>query len=600
MKKIIDLNKYKKSFNREKLSHVRDVKENVLTDPIIENNNINDVFGFSNVYEENNQYLYRSSSGIKVISNFVIKPVELIEGENIAEFKVQFHTTNNKVFTKILRTSDFSSVSRFKSILNQNCFGLIFKGNNDNLEDIKNIIANKTYKVIKGVKYIGFIKNGNEYIFVSENGCIDKYGNKINNITLLEQYKMIDTNLCDIDSISKEELQKISKHLFNFNDISITSTILGFCSSCFLKQKLWDAQEIKLNHLLITGEAGSGKTDTIRHIVMKIFGTTTSTSADQCTRFVNAKMSTSSNTIPFIIEEYKTSKLKNNQINEISALLRSSWDTTSAFRGTAKQELVEYKPLSPIILVGEMGTDETAIVERSLSLLFSKSKIKDVEKQRSFRFLKRNSQILNKLGRSLLEQALNIDSYTLLQRKEYWEQKISHEVPDRVKNSISNCMLGIELLKDVFTLLQLDFNCATGYSIEELFNAIYNNVLEVVLEGGNSTKGVIDKSIELFNDMAELGKLKHGIDYQIINNGSELALHIKNFYGKFLKHIKDQNLKDFDLLSSREFTKQLRLKEYFVDYKTVRFIRGDKVNIAKAYILDIEKLKERVDISNFI
>ena len=418
----------------------------------------------------------------------------------------------------------------------------------------------------------------------------------------METAKCISTELAEVQPIDSVGLAQLSKFLFKFNILPITATIIGFSASCFLKEKLWQSGRIKHNYLIITGESGSGKSETVENVIMPIFAATNCTiSSGQITRFVNARMSSSSNLIPMIITEYKPTKLNKNRMDEISDLLRNAYDRTPAYRGRPDLILNEYQPLTPIIIVGEMGFDETAIRERSLEVLFSKANIRDEIIQRRFKMLKRRSRELRMLGRSLLNQALKIEPDELIRRHRAIEERINLSLPSRVKNSIANCMQGLLLLKDVYDSLNMNFEKQIGYSIQELFNSVLSGVYDYLLDGQNEAKGSIEKVLEVICRMEESGVLIRGNDYQVINQGTELALNISPLYDKFTKYVREHNILDVEVLSLPQFRKQLRTKEYFNDYKTVRFNTANSADKpVKAYTLDIAKLREILDISALV
>lgn len=555
------------------------------------------------IIEQDNRYVKIKANGEKVtLTNFIIIPIEIVQMDNEAQFKVEFHTTSDKSIRKILYTSDFTSTSKFKSALNRNSIDLIYQGNDHDLEIIKDIISKKPYAVKTGVSYVGMFKKASQYVFVSDTKSIDKNGSIVDDVVIMETAKCISTELAEVQPIDSVGLAQLSKFLFKFNILPITATIIGFSASCFLKEKLWQSGRIKHNYLIITGESGSGKSETVENVIMPIFAATNCTiSSGQITRFVNARMSASSNLIPMIITEYKPTKLNKNRMDEISDLLRNAYDRTPAYRGRPDLILNEYQPLTPIIIVGEMGFDETAIRERSLEVLFSKANIRDEIIQRRFKMLKRRSRELRMLGRSLLNQALKIEPDELIRRHRAIEERINLSLPSRVKNSIANCMQGLLLLKDVYDSLNMNFEKQVGYSIQELFNSVLSGVHDYLLDGQNEAKGSIEKVLEVICRMEESGVLIRGNDYQVINQGTELALNISPLYDKFTKYVREHNILDVEVLSLPQFRKQLRTKEYFSDYKTVRFNTANSADKpVKAYTLDIAKLREILDISALV
>ncbi len=599
MGKIIKINK-KINYNNEYKNKVEVEKVNkalTVSDSIFEEDYDDGLF-YGKIYEFDNSY-YKCPIPMenKKISNFILRLKESIRAKDNILFNCEVFAEDNKLIEIQLGIKDFLSLSSFKKTLYSNSMNLIFKGKNEDLDDIKGILLKGKYKEITGISHTGIIKTKDDYVFVDDNGSIDKDGNIINDIKYIGENK-IKSGLSKISSISKEELLEISDKLFNFNDINITTSIIGFCSSCFLRERLYLDNDIKGLQLLICGEAGSGKSETLENIIMTIFDTNTKMSADQCTRFVNINFAGSSNTLPFIIEEYKPTRLSKTRRDEISALLRNAYDRTPGYRGTAEQKLNEYPVLTPIVLVGEMGIEESAGLERGVVIYFSKPQSRSKGREENFKYLKKHKKLIKKFGRALVEQTLSIDNDTLINRYEHLNEKYNY-LQSRVRNSTVTCMLGILLVKDIFEIRGLDFQKCTGYDVETLLNAIKENVVESVLEGSTEVKGIIEKNIEVLNDMVETGELIKGMDYKMINNDTELALNIKMFYPKLLKYISSRNNKEIDKLSQNEFTKQLRLKEYYKDYKAIRFVYNSEAKNAKAFVLDISKLEEKVCIENF-
>lgn len=555
---------------------------------------------FGNIQEDtrNRRYCKITHKEFSEISNFIIKLKEVIQSEDDVLMNCEIESKRYFFADVTFRLADFLNINNFKKALSLCDMSLSFSGNIQDLGNIKGIIFERRYKKVLGVNQIGFFKNNKEYVFVGNDVGIDRTGRTIDNIRYVgnTELKSLITNVLPI---SKGELKNVSKHIFNFNELGIASSIMGFSSSCFLREMLYLDNKTKGPHLVICGEAGSGKSETLENIIMPIFNMNQKMSADQCTRFVNVNYAGGSNTIPFIIEEYKPSRMSKTRKDEISALLRNAYDRTPGFRGTVQQKLNKYPVVTPIVLVGEMGIEESAGLERSILVYFAKQKISIKERSKSFAYLKKNQITINKLGRGLLEQALRTDSSILIKRYEKLNKEYS-SLPNRVRNSAITCMLGISVIKDLFDTRGLNFEDCTGYTINELYDAIKVSIIENVLDGNTEVKGIIDKNIEVLNDMVETGELVKGIDYQVINSGSELALNIKMLYPKLLKYISNHNLKENDKLSQNEFTKQLRHKEYFLDYKPVRFVYNSEPKNSRAYILQVSKLKSKLTIENFL
>lgn len=542
---------------------------------------------FKDLIEEKNNCYYKlvSSNISNPISNFIIEPIERIEGDNINQLKVILKNNSSKKITRVLNYNDLNSVSKLRNAIDSLDFS--FLGSDKDLQIIKMILASKKVPIRKGVSYTGIHKIGADWIFVNPEIAIDKNEKIINDVVLLNGYDQLKSSICNINRITKDELTLISRSLFRFNDIKKTSIILGFISSVFLKEKLW-INKIPLNHLIIAGEAGSGKSQTCRHVIMKFFSLDNAYSASNITEFTAMKIASSSNTLPFIIEEYKPNRIGSSKVASISNILRNSYDRHKAARGKSDQSITYYNLQAPIIIIGEMSISETAIKERSLEVLFSKADLNEDNKYH-FNVLKENSLLLQKLGKSLLMQALTVDVKELDEVwKYYFNNKVDSDiVNERIRCSIANCMTGLHMIKRLFETLDLVIDDCIKFNFDLLIDSVNKATIEYLLENNKSSKSIIDTTLEIFNKMALNNKLTYNRDFKLINKGKELALNITKFYDIFTKYVKEHNI-DQEILNQNDFTKQLGKTTYFNSYKPVR-LEG---KATKCYVLDINLLKQ--------
>lgn len=116
------------------------------------------------------------------------------------------------------------------------------------------------------------------------------------------------------------------------------------------------------------------------------------------------KICSSSNVIPFIIEEYKPRKISDQIKNTISALLRNAYNNFAGVRGSADQSMKSYSLINPIIIVGEESIIEPAIQERSLELSFGKADLTD-DARDNFRLIQENRELVGKMGKSEIRNA---------------------------------------------------------------------------------------------------------------------------------------------------------------------------------------------------
>ncbi len=112
---------------------------------------------------------------------------------------------------------------------------------------------------------------------------------------------------------------------------------------------------------------------------------------------------------------------------------------------------------------------------------------------------------------------------------------------------------------------------------------------EYLLDGGTYNKSVIDLTFEIFDRMG----LEHEHDFSFINSGSEIGFDIKRFYDRYTKYRREHVIGN-ECLEYGQFIKQLKHKEYFVNYRNVRFDGESR----KAYIINFDLLAKCCDVGN--
>lgn len=546
-----------------------------------------------------NCYFKFEIDSYRKLSSFIMELEEVIydkideEVYYVVNFKNNFYSERKTFNSKIINNKN-----DFMSLLTHPSF--TFEGSQNDLQKIKSILSEHEYIVSESVECIGFHEKDGERFFISHETAINENLEVKNNLNVSEKRKSIKTDILQHEEITKEELLKLSPHLFHFNELNITSSLISSLPLFLLKPLLVNAN-IKVQHLLFIGEAGSGKSTTLERILMPFYSIYSKdvVNCNSISQFTLYKKMSSSNTIPAILEEYKPFKMKDYQIKLISETLRSGYDGHSGERGTSTQKVNQYPLTSPVVLVGEEGQDETAIKERSIILNFSKEGRKG--KKNSFDFLIKNTQLIQKLGRTILNRILKIDiENLLLKREKFMEELIEEKITeDRVKNSVANLLLGLSIIEDLYSEFNLNFEETVKIKKDDLVKAMNENVYIEILDENTTTKSIIDNTIELINTMKEVGYLTFNQDYTLINNDSELALNMPSLYPKITKFVRDFNINTEIITSQNQFTKQLRKTIYYMDYKATKYSGHDKPK--RSYVLNVAKIEEKnIDISSLL
>lgn len=558
------------------------------------------------IAESGKQYVYTGGeSKPKQITNFIMRPINAIESDTAYLLDIEFFLSDGRKFVRQINSAAFVSAQKFKAEIKKIAgIDMVFDGTESNLSDIQRFMCNKyrNYNHCEGISYVGLRKKDGEWVYVGTDGAIDKKGNRIDSIvSVVEDNEALKSGIIDADMISRKELQEISGDLFRFNTYERTISIIGWVCVCFLKERLRQ-RKIKLSHLVIAGGAGSGKSETLEKIIQPIFSMVGSgVGCSGITKFSTLKSTSSTNLLPVVFEEYKPHKLTKIELDLISGMMRSTYDYQTSQRGRTDQSVVNYMRRSPIILVGESSFEETAIKERIIDVQFAKSD-RTEEHTKSYRVLSRREKSLNGLGKALLLLTMNIPDEDLDRLIEESRVFDDLDFENRVILGMSNVKLGILLLKDLYESFHLDFEQLTGLNDQLVYSSLVNNTMNA-LDGSSKVNSAVDLTIQVFDTMALKGRIRKDYEYIIDNENSELCLRTNLIYDEFTKYVREFNIFDVEVLSSRQFTKQLKKERYFKGYFVRIFKTGssdkDDTKRQKCFVLDLKKVNQACDLEAF-
>lgn len=551
------------------------------------------------VYKSSKGYMFgkHSKNGeieVTRLSNFYIEVLEMIRGEEETFLKCLLHSKGYQV-EKTFNVDVFNNKAKFQDSVSD--FNFFYKGDDRNLQDIKYIESQTDYKITRGMNNLGFHKVDGENYFITNTKALKSDLSTTDKVGMLEDRVQIKSNILEFEGITKEELEKISPLLFNFNSLEITASMLGTIILMLAKEKLF-SENVRAKHLILYGEAGSGKSETRRNIINPFMGLDEKDSLEcsNVTQFSLNKLFESSDSFPVVLEEYKPWKMSQKSLDLVSSSLRNSYDRVSAIRGTKNQGLIRYPLKAPCILVGEEGQEETATRERSMIVNFSKLESRKADRRENFIELSKIKNLLSKLGRSVLNEIIQSETSQLIaMRNEIIKRNLATLKDDRVNDTVINAILGIFILGKVYKKLGVDFEASTKVKVADIVQAINNNTFIEVLDSSHTTKTVVDNTIEMIDLLIGRGVLIEGLHYTYVNNDSELALNIPLLFDETTKYKKDYSVNTEILSSRNQFTKQLRKTSYFLDYKTVKFKNPNDLDskVVGSYVLDIRKLSDR-------
>ena len=544
------------------------------------------------IYEQGGCYFRNKGDKFHQITNFTVEPNEMVIADEEAQLTCHFVTENGERFPQALLSSDFSTLARLKSVLNKNTIALSFMGGENDLELFKIHIYALKWQKKRGVKAIGIYPRNKNLVYVDTDGAVGVGGKKVPDIVQMERFKVLESSMLKVDFLDAAGMRALAEHIFSYNEPAKTVPILAWCAGCFIKPHLRRIG-IKYPHLFMIGEAGSGKSNTLERVILPIFSRTKVTASAQVTAFTLMRESNSSNIFPQAFDEFKPSKIERIRLNWLYNHFRDAYDFHEGVRGRADQTAVVYDLLAPIVVAGEESADESAIRERSVELLFSKRDINQEPKHReSFIWISNNRTLLQSLGRSLLDTALD----TLPAEADKWFDEgrgfFAGELPLRVRDNLCCLYAGLCLILKLCGRLGISWNSVFSIDNEACTRYIEYGAREYLLDGGFSNKSIVEQTFEVMSRMP----LKVGCDYAFENNRDYLCLWLAGIYDRYTRYRRDCAIIG-EVLPYTQFKKQLEHSEFFVEKnRNKRFGEDTK----KVWVVNYAKLSQRCDVAGFI
>ena len=546
--------------------------------------------GDSPIFEYDGRYFRSKGDNVYPITNFIIRPIEMIKTEDETQVTCDFLTVRSEVFTMSFMTMDMANQQRFKNLLSSRTISLSWFGSDGDLELFKNFIAGLDWPVKYGVKALGIYEHAGGYVFAAEDGTIDATGNKVDDLVQLEKYRSIKTRILRTDPLTVAKLKELGKWLLEYNEPAKTVSILSWTAACFVKPHLF-MEGIKFPHLFLIGEAGSGKSTTLERVILPVFSTDKVTAATQVTPFTLMRESASSNMVPMPLDEFKPSKIDRLKINALYNHFRDSYDGHDGQRGRADQSMVSYKLLAPLVVAGEESADETAIRERSIELLFSKKDIKRPEYRFAFNRVLLNADSLGDLGRALLMTALSVRSSEVASWHTEAVGKFSKDLPSRVVSNLACCWCGLKLLEKLCASFRLSWDDVFPIHLEPCHAYLEYGAHEYLLDGGTSNKSVVEQTFEVMSRMG----LTEGIDYAFSEDKAMLYIKIAKIYDRYTGYRKEYAVSG-EVLTYSQFRKQLKHSDIMIQANAQHRFSGKN---DRCYLIDYQLLKTRCDVSGF-
>ncbi len=364
------------------------------------------------------------------LTNFTVSDLSLIQNVDSGENNMQFLAKNAGGIERYIEDSVniFNETKDFREALNS--MHLVFKGNVNDLQDVKELIVNEALTSEKVVyKTAGFRKINGEFVYITNDGALKKNGvfdeelrvepetfkSVIKDLELVTQEEVringefvyitndgalkkngvfdeelrvepetFKSVIKDLELVTQEEVRNIKNALNNFNTPDIVYPILGSSMAYNFTSFFNESNDGKLHILFMSGESDSGKNKTLDHVIKPLLNM--DYKSESCSNATQANFNRSTDescTLPIVYDEHTLRNLRKDRKDMIYTWIRTTTEHTVTMRVDKKSthKRIAYKTQAPLIMLGENIPSDVSILNRCNLVFFSKKKRMRVDKK---------------------------------------------------------------------------------------------------------------------------------------------------------------------------------------------------------------------------
>lgn len=515
------------------------------------------------------------------LTNFTVSDLSLIQNVDSGENNMQFLAKNAGGIERYIEDSVniFNETKDFREALNS--MHLVFKGNVNDLQDVKELIVNEALTSEKVVyKTAGFRKINGEFVYITNDGALKKNG--VFDEELRVEPETFKSVIKDLELVTQEEVRSIKNALNNFNTPDIVYPILGSSMAYNFTSFFNDSNDGKLHILFMSGESDSGKNKTLDHVIKPLLNM--EYKSESCSNATQANFNRSTDescTLPIVYDEHTLRNLRKDRKDMIYTWIRTTTEHTVTMRVDKKSthKRIAYKTQAPLIMLGENIPSDVSILNRCNLVFFSKKKREsNADYEKNYLHLVDNELLLRKIGYTVKRYILEC----------YDKDKFETELK-QLKRALSNFKIGsreFKTFKDCVFGVQVLNNALAHYTGEVLFDNltavaqhIYDNILANVTGGGTSAEADYIEVLENIDIMIQEGRLQEGWHYVFDTENDVIKIDFKRAYIEFLAFCKEKNISD-DTMSSKEFIRKLTNSNFVAGTSSKDYYKKQRLRVS--------------------
>lgn len=515
------------------------------------------------------------------LTNFTISDLSLIQNVDSGENNMRFLAKNIRGIECYIEDSVniFNETKDFREALNS--MHLVFKGNVNDLQDVKECIVSEALTNEKLVyKTAGFRKINDEFVYITKDGALKKNG--VFDEELKVEPETFKSVIKDLELVTAEEVRSIKNALNNFNTPDIVYPILGSSMAYNFTSFFNESNDGKLHILFMSGESDSGKNKTLDHVIKPLLNM--DYKSESCSNATQANFNRSTDescTLPIVYDEHTLRNLRKDRKDMIYTWIRTTTEHTVTMRVDKKSthKRIAYKTQAPLIMLGENIPSDVSILNRCNLVFFSKKKREsNADYEKNYLHLVDNELLLRKIGYTVKRYILECydkDKFEI-ELKQLKRALINFKIGSREFKTFKDCVFGVHVLN----------NAIEHYTGEVLFDNltavaqhIYDNILANVTGGGTSAEADYIEVLENIDIMIQEGRLREGWHYVFDTENDVIKIDFKRAYIEFLAFCKEKNISD-DTMSSKEFIRKLTNSNFVAGTSSKDYYKKQRLRVS--------------------
>ena len=545
------------------------------------------------VVEDLFAYYIETPQGLdKRISSFVFRPKKVVEIDGQKRITADVETmTGQTIHNFTIAPGAWASRRDFMRAIT-GYPTMQWTGADDHVQGLLELLKVDEVPTTVGTKNLGYSENKGDARWVFADGVIDRNGIQSEPDVIYVPSGASMAHRLLYEQVDHEDFMRLARDvlpkLTEINSHDVTVPILSWFFATPFKPQIH-----KLIHhfplLFVAGTQGSGKTSMLREIFWPLFGIAKKTDPYSCTEteFALVRLFSSTNSIPVMLDEFKPRDMGKNRVDRINRFLRRLYGGETEERGRADLSISAFELNAPVVIAGEMGPEDPAIVERSLLVQPNKNHLSSSEAcKTTFHHLRQLP--LHWIATEYLRWSFNQDVPAMIEH--------AREV---VQDELKLANLKVEqrpfdnIMVMVFGLYMFDRWCQElGIETPEIdLQSLIKSVVGRILDGGSdggSVKDSFDSFLEEISTYAHLGLLKEDTHYAYM--GGKLCLHLRSCYEVYLAERKRTG-RDDDTNGHRALLRIAKEKSGRNSYVTAV---DRRVLMAKSYVRCIEVDKQLI------